>query len=98
MPPAADAVVEKRGLELALWTTNVPDYRMTDPAEIASQVLAELDRRGGGVVLLHDTNPPTAEALPLVLDGIGPLNERRAISGLPPLRVVGPEALVTSRP
>lgn len=94
MPPAADSVVQKRGLGLVLWTTNVPDYRLTDPAEIASQVLADIDRRGGGVVLLHDTNPPTAAALPLILDGIEPLNERRDAAGLPPIRIARPESVV----
>lgn len=94
MPPAADTVVDKRGLGLVLWTTSVRDYEIADAADIAGRVLEELERRGGGVVLLHDTHAPTADALPLILDGLSPLNERRAQAGLSPLQVVGPQVLL----
>ncbi len=94
LPAAAADVVRKRDLDLVLWTTNVRDYRIADPATIAAGILGELERRGGGVVLLHDTHPPSADALPLILDGIEPINERREEGGLPALTIARPETLL----
>src|SRR5215813_884297 len=43
------------------------DWRSRDPPSIIHRVMSSLEKRGRGIVLLHDTYPSTAAAVPLLL-------------------------------
>src|SRR5262245_31551197 len=43
------------------------DWRSRNPPNIVHRVMARLERRGRGIVLLHDTYPSTAAAIPVLL-------------------------------
>jgi peptidoglycan-N-acetylglucosamine deacetylase len=43
------------------------DWRSRNPPSIIRRVMSQLEKRGRGIVLLHDTYPSTAAAVPLLL-------------------------------
>ena len=43
------------------------DYTMHKPEPIVDSVMSQLEKRGKGIVLMHDIHPNTAEALPELL-------------------------------
>lgn len=61
------ALVRERKLELVLWSVEAEDMRHDDPEAMAKRIEAQLERNGGGVVLLHDIRPATLPTLKLVL-------------------------------
>lgn len=60
-------LLRERGLELVLWSVEAEDMLNDDPAAMAKRIEAQLERNGGGVVLLHDIRPATLPTLKLVL-------------------------------
>jgi peptidoglycan/xylan/chitin deacetylase (PgdA/CDA1 family) len=44
------------------------DWRSRNPPSIIRRVMSQLQKRGRGIVLLHDTYPSTAAAVPLLLN------------------------------
>lgn len=77
-----EAVAEDLGMTILTWSHGSGDWMdavngYKDPQEVVADVLAEVPRSDamtplhpGAVVLMHDTLRHTAEALPLVLDGL----------------------------
>lgn len=63
-------LARRAGLELCAWSVNSRDYQLSDPQQIAHNVLRHL--HPGAIVLLHDGEgcAATADALPLILDGL----------------------------
>ncbi len=63
-------LARRAGLRLCTWSVNSHDYALSDPDQIAHNVLKKL--RPGAIVLLHDgsANWGTVQALPLILDGL----------------------------
>ncbi len=63
-------LARRADLELCAWSINSRDYQLSDPQQIAHNVLKAV--RPGAIVLLHDGEgcAATAEALPLILDGL----------------------------
>ncbi len=63
-------LARRAGLRLCAWSVNPHDYQLSDPEQIAHNVLMYI--RPGAIVLLHDgeANRATADALPLILDGL----------------------------
>lgn len=59
--------------------------------------LRNLDDHERGVVLMHDTQPATARALPLILRWIERENRRRERRGRPPMRILSGSDLVAER-
>jgi peptidoglycan/xylan/chitin deacetylase (PgdA/CDA1 family) len=61
------------GMTVLLWHVDTNDWHQDEraPEEIAAQVVDEA--RPGAVILLHDIWPRTAEAVPLILRGLGRL-------------------------
>lgn len=43
------------------------DWRTRDPARVVRRVMSGLERRGRGIVLMHDINASTASAVPMLL-------------------------------
>jgi peptidoglycan-N-acetylglucosamine deacetylase len=78
-----NGIAEKLGLRLVLWNADVvQDYSAPVPGgagTVCSEIVAEA--QAGGVVLLHDWNVNTANALGCIIDGV------RA-KGLEPGRIV----------
>jgi peptidoglycan/xylan/chitin deacetylase (PgdA/CDA1 family) len=58
-----------RSRSLSVWSTDVvaDDWIGISPGEVAERALARLDRRGGGILLLHDIQRRTVAALPIIL-------------------------------
>ncbi len=50
-----------------LWSVEAEDMLNDDPTAMAKRIEAQLERNGGGVVLLHDIRPATLPTLKLVL-------------------------------
>ncbi len=63
-------LARRAGLHLCAWSLNAHDYQLSDPVQIAQNVLKRL--HPGAIVLLHDgaANSATADALPLILQGL----------------------------
>jgi len=76
-------LARRAGLRLCAWSVNSHDYQLSDPEQIALHVLKRI--RPGAIVLLHDgaANRATADALPLILDGLA-LRGYRCVSLPPP--------------
>ena len=53
-------------MKVILWSLDAHDAVEKDPAKIVSSVVRRA--KPGDVILLHDINPHTAEALPIIID------------------------------
>jgi peptidoglycan/xylan/chitin deacetylase (PgdA/CDA1 family) len=64
---AIEAYLASRGI--MVWSADVvaDDWRRIKPQEIVTRALDRLERRGKGVLLLHDIHPATVLALPALL-------------------------------
>lgn len=60
--------VEALKLRSMLWTVDSMDWADPVPKSIADRVLAEVDKAKRGVILFHDIQGRTVQALPTVLD------------------------------
>ena len=65
---AALATVEALKLRSMMWSVDSMDWADPVPKSIAERVLAETRKAGRGVILFHDIQGRTVQALPLVLD------------------------------
>ncbi|GIH22344.1 hypothetical protein Aph01nite_06540 [Acrocarpospora phusangensis] len=66
--PKVSEVARELGLSLVQWNVDPKDWRDENAGAIASRTLAEARRNS--IVLLHDTNPATADAIPEIVDGL----------------------------
>lgn len=103
----ADAVAE-RDLRHWYWDIDPQEWKTRSGAITEKRVIAGLRRlRGRAVILLHDTQPATVQALPRILDWIDAENARREGAGKPRIRIVdapdyalellGPESVAEAR-
>jgi peptidoglycan-N-acetylglucosamine deacetylase len=67
--PAILGGLKERGITVASVDLGIDDYAPNDQRTevLAGRLAARLKEKGGGIVLMHDANPPTAEALPVLL-------------------------------
>lgn len=63
-------VVEALKLRSMMWSVDSMDWADPVPKSIAERVLAETDKAQRGVILFHDIQGRTVQALPLVLDAL----------------------------
>jgi sialate O-acetylesterase len=70
--PAIMAALEARRIAVASMDLGIDDYMPNDmrSAALVARLEERLKRSGGGIVLMHDANRPTAEALPALLKAI----------------------------
>lgn len=70
--PTVLAALKERRITVASTDLGILDYAPNDmaTATLAGRLAQELDRTGGGIVLMHDANGPTADALPALLKTI----------------------------
>src|SRR6516225_6544211 len=75
---------------IAIFSTDIDsrDFAMHKPEPVVDSVMSQLEKRGKGVVLLHDFHPNTAEALPELL-------RQLKVAGFKVVHMVPKEQLIT---
>ncbi len=70
--PAVLAALKERNVTVASVDLGIDDWAPNDmrAETLVARLAGQLERTGGGIVLLHDANGPTAEALPALLKTI----------------------------
>jgi peptidoglycan/xylan/chitin deacetylase (PgdA/CDA1 family) len=70
--PAIMAALKDKRIAVASTDLHIHDYHPNDmrAATLVARLAERLKQRGGGMVLMHDANGPTAEALPALLQAI----------------------------
>jgi peptidoglycan/xylan/chitin deacetylase (PgdA/CDA1 family) len=65
--PAAMAYLGSRNIAIFSCDLDSFDFRAKDAAQIVNTVMTKLDKQGKGIILMHDFQKHTAEALPTLL-------------------------------
>ncbi len=65
--PAAMAYLGSRNIAMFSCDLNSFDFRARNPEQIVNTVMTKLDKQGKGIILMHDFQKHTAEALPTLL-------------------------------
>jgi peptidoglycan-N-acetylglucosamine deacetylase len=87
--PRLEGMVGARALRHFYWDIDPQEWRTRNAKLTVKKVTWALKRlRGRAVVLLHDTKPATALALPEILEWIDAENARRTKLGQPTIRIV----------
>jgi peptidoglycan-N-acetylglucosamine deacetylase len=69
--PAFQEAMREQEMYPVMWTIDSHDWALENQPESIVDYLIQSTPEGGGVVLLHDTQPQTAEALPKIIDRYG---------------------------
>lgn len=102
--PALEAALAERNLLNVGWNVDPQEWRGQSADTTVPAVTAQLERLSGrGILLLHDTHPSTARALPRILDWIEARNRRGgakegAEAAVRPMRIVDYTVLLPARP
>ena len=65
--PASVEYLGSRNIAMFSCDVNSFDYKSKDAAQIINTVMTKLDKQGKGIILMHDLQKHTAEALPTLL-------------------------------
>jgi peptidoglycan/xylan/chitin deacetylase (PgdA/CDA1 family) len=65
--PAAMAYLQSRNVAMFSCDLDSVDFRAKNPEQIINTVMTKLDKQGKGIILMHDFQKHTAEALPTLL-------------------------------
>ena len=65
--PAAMAYLQSRNVAMFSCDLDSFDFRAKNPEQIVNTVMTKLDKQGKGIILMHDFQKHTAEALPTLL-------------------------------
>jgi peptidoglycan/xylan/chitin deacetylase (PgdA/CDA1 family) len=65
--PVEQGFVQRRGNTTVFWNMDSEDWKVRDPHRLFLNVLSELDRARGGIILFHDIHEQTVIVLPHVL-------------------------------
>jgi peptidoglycan/xylan/chitin deacetylase (PgdA/CDA1 family) len=65
--PAAMAYLGSRNIAMFSCDVDSFDFRAKDAAQIVNTVMTKLDKQGKGIILMHDFQKHTGEALPTLL-------------------------------
>lgn len=70
--PTMLAALKEKKITVASMDMNIRDYHPNDMRSetLVARLAAQLDQSGGGILLMHDANGPTADALPALLKTI----------------------------
>ena len=66
-PPRILSYLAERNIAIFSGDIDSRDYTMHKPEPVVDSVMSQLEKRGKGIVLMHDIHPNTAEALPELL-------------------------------
>ncbi|HET7505309.1 MAG TPA: polysaccharide deacetylase family protein [Kofleriaceae bacterium] len=64
------ARLARLGLTEVLWSVDTLDWRAHNPERLRKKVISMIKKDGGGVVLMHDVKPITAQVVAEVLDDL----------------------------
>jgi peptidoglycan/xylan/chitin deacetylase (PgdA/CDA1 family) len=91
--------LSREGYTVVMWNLDPLDWKASSVEDLLARTRSVLDENPqGGVLLLHDTNRNTAEAIGSIVELIEDRNSRLAAEGRPGLEIVGIEHYVTRRP
>lgn len=64
-----ESITHLQGRNIAIFSTDIDsfDFVMRNPDQLVKSVMGKLDRKGKGIILMHDIQPATAKALPALL-------------------------------
>jgi peptidoglycan/xylan/chitin deacetylase (PgdA/CDA1 family) len=65
--PAAVAYLQQRNVAMFSCDLASFDFRAKNPEQIINTVMTKLDKQGKGIILMHDFQKHTAEAMPTLL-------------------------------
>jgi peptidoglycan/xylan/chitin deacetylase (PgdA/CDA1 family) len=65
--PAAMAWLGSRNIAIFSCDADSFDFRAKDAAQIVTTVMSKIDKQGKGIILMHDFQKHTAEAMPILL-------------------------------
>ena len=78
------------GYTVVMWNLDPLDWKADNALELLERTKKVVEENpDGGVILLHDTNRKTAEALPLIFEWLQERNTRLTALGQPTLDIVG---------
>ena len=66
-PPRILSYLAERNIAIFSGDIDSGDYTMHKPEPVVDSVMSQLEKRGKGIVLMHDIHPNTADALPELL-------------------------------
>jgi peptidoglycan-N-acetylglucosamine deacetylase len=66
-PPRILSYLAERNIAIFSGDIDSRDYTMHRPEQVVDSVMSQLEKRGNGIVLMHDLHPNTAEAVPELL-------------------------------
>jgi peptidoglycan/xylan/chitin deacetylase (PgdA/CDA1 family) len=68
--PAVDQYLSDH--DVMLWSIDIDpeDWRPLSPDEVVQRILAQLEKRHSGIILMHDVQPHTAAAVPKLLGAL----------------------------
>ncbi len=92
------ARLAREGYTIVMWNLDSGDWRAANAAQILrnTQKIVE-ENPQGGVLLYHDTNRSTVEALPLIFEWLEERNDALLAAGKRPLTIVGIEHYINGR-
>lgn len=79
------ARLKKLGLTEVQWSVDTLDWRAHNPERLRRKVIAMIKKDGGGVVLMHDVKPITAQVVAEVLDDLEAENCARLAENREPI-------------
>jgi peptidoglycan-N-acetylglucosamine deacetylase len=95
---AAAARLMREGYTIVMWNLDSGDWKAKTASALFENVKQVIEENpGGGVLLFHDTNRSTVDALPLIIEWIGERNQARSAVGKAPLEIVGLDQYVSAR-
>lgn len=67
-----DSLAHLGARNIAMFSTDVDsfDFKIQTTEQMVKGVMAKLDKKGKGIILMHDVQPRTAQALPALLDAL----------------------------
>lgn len=89
--------LSREGYTVVMWDLDSGDWKASNATEILrnTQKIVEANP-DGGVLLFHDTNRSTVEALPLIFEWIEERNDALVATGSRPLEIVGIEHYINT--
>ena len=96
---ALSAVHDKLGVQSTGWDLDPEDWKLKNGKKIEDRVISQLrSMRGKNILLLHDIQAGTVEALPKILAWLDHENQQRRKAGTPEIQILDPSVLLTPAP
>lgn len=87
--------ISMEGYTIVMWNLDPMDWKAANAIDLLERTKRVIEENpDGGVLLFHDTNRTTAEAMPLIIEWIQERNARLAAEGQAVLEIVGIEQFI----